>query len=108
MSRTKKAIRSSSGKFAERKSNKVLAAWWGSALFSLVIVWLTARAATATLGGFRSCNGDTPVLNVSSCGKQSLTLGDMVLVGLFCLAIFMSFSLITAAWRATRRGAVLK
>jgi hypothetical protein len=104
---SKKAIRSASGKFTQRKPMRVLAAWWGSSAFSLVVVWLAARAVMSDLGGFRSCSGDTQILTVDSCGKQSLNLGDMILLGLLALAAFMSFSLLTAAWRATKKGAVI-
>jgi len=102
-----KPVRNSEGKYAQRKPFKILVAWWASALFSLIVLWLAARAVMGDLGGFRGCNGDTPVGGIVSCGKQSLTLGDLILIGLFVLSVSFAASLTTAAWRATRKGSVL-
>jgi hypothetical protein len=102
-----KQKRTSSGQFASRRSTKFLIGIWTVAIASLSLVWLAARAVLADLGGFRSCSESTGILTVNSCGKHSLNFGDIVLIGLFTLTACFSISLLTGAWRVTRKGAMI-
>ena len=109
MSKLTKAVgkRNSKGQFVHAHSKAFMAALWLASLISLVLLWLSARAVMSDFGSFRSCSASTGILTLSSCGKQSLNLGDFALLGLFALAVCFAFSLLTAAWRATRKGTII-
>jgi hypothetical protein len=101
------AKRNMSGQFTKRRSPVFIIGTWVVGLASLGLVWLASRAVMSDFGGFRSCNGNTNILTVSSCGKHSLNLGDFVMLGLFILSVCFSVSLLTGAWRMTKRGALV-
>ncbi len=102
-----KSKRNSKGRFVRSHSAAFIFGAWLASLASLILVWLSSRAVMSDFGSFRSCSGGTGILTISSCGKHSLDFGDLVILGLFVLSAFFSFSLITAAWRATRKGTVI-
>jgi hypothetical protein len=99
--------RNHKGQFVQGHSQWFIGMMWAASVGSLALVWLAARAVMSDFGSFRNCNGGTGILSVSSCGKQSLDLGDFIILGLFALSACLSFSLVTAAWRATRKGTVI-
>lgn len=103
----KSGKRNSKGQFVRGHSVAFLASFWLASLGSLVLLWFAARAVMSDFGSFRSCDGGTGILTVSSCGKQSLNFGDFIFLGLFALSACFSFSLLTGAWRATRKGTVI-
>lgn len=103
----KNAKRNGKGQFIHGHSMLFIIGFWLASFTSLGLLWLAGRAVLSDLGSFRNCNSGTGILSVSSCGKQSLNPGDFILIGLFVLAAFFSFSLLTGAWRATRKGSVI-
>ncbi len=106
-SKSAKTKRNDKGQFRHDSSVGVLAAMWAAGVISLGLVWLAARAVMSDFGSFRSCNDNTGILTVSSCGKHSLNLGDFIMLGLLALTACLSVSLLTAAWRMTRKGKVI-
>jgi hypothetical protein len=104
---SKNAKRNGKGQFIHGHSSVFIASFWLAGIASLGLLWLAGRAVMSDLGSFRNCNGGTGILSVSSCGKQSLNPGDFILLGLFVLAACFSLSLLTGAWRATRKGTVI-
>lgn len=95
--------RDKQGQYARRRSPVFIVMVWLSSILSLGLVYLTAKVAMSQLIAFRSCNGNSNGLTVVSCGKQSLNLGDIVLIALFILAMILSFKLFLTAWRLTSR-----
>lgn len=106
-SRKTSSKRNHKGQFVEGHSTLFIGSMWAASAGSLVLVWLAARAVVSDFGSFRNCNTSTGIMSVSTCGKQSLDLGDFIILGLFALSACLSFSLVTAAWRATRKGTVI-
>lgn len=94
--------RNGHGQFAKAPSKKMLSAAWVAAILSLGLLWASTTMVEASFGAFRSCSTNN-VLTVSNCGKQSLNLGDLILVGLFILAAALTLSLFTHAWRVTKK-----
>ena len=99
--------RNMKGQFVEGHSRPFIASFWIAGTSSLGLVWLATRAVLSDLGSFRSCSEGTGVLGITSCGKQSLNVGDFVLMGLLALSAGFSFSLLTGAYRATRKGTII-
>lgn len=102
-----KSKRNSKGRFVRSHSMAFIIGIWTASIASLALLWLTSRAVMSDLGSFRACSGGTGILSITSCGKHSLDIGDLVIVGLFGLSAFFSFSLLTAAWRATSKGTII-
>lgn len=103
-----KANRDNHGQFARRRGSPAqLLGFWAASLISLGLLYAILRVVMADFGAFRSCNGDTNILTITSCGKQSLNFGDFILLGLLGLSALFSFSLFTGAWRITRKGKVI-
>lgn len=103
----KSSKRNSKGQFVEGHSKAFIVSMWTASALSLGLLWLAARAVMADFGSFRSCNEGTGIVGIPGCGKQSLNIGDFVLLGLLALAACFSFSLLTGAWRATRKGTII-
>lgn len=102
-----KAKRNHKGKFVRSHSKAFIVTAWTLSVISLGPLWLASRAAMSDIGSFRSCNTGTGILAISSCGKKSLDLGDLIILGLLVLSACLSFSLLTGAWRATNKGTVI-
>lgn len=102
-----KPKRNDKGQYTRSRSLPFLVSAWVLAGASLGLVWLSSRALISDLASFRSCDGGTGISTISSCGKQSMNIGDMILLGLFVLSACFSFSLLIGAWRMTRKGTVI-
>jgi len=87
----------------KRRSPAVIGIAWVASVLSLLLVYGAGSALVQVLLSFRSCNRNDTGLYVLNCGKQSITMGDLLLIILFVLTIILSISLFTGAWRATRR-----
>ena len=72
------------------------------AIASLVLLGITGKMLSVDFAGFRSCSDNSSGLFLATCGKQSLNLGDLALIGLFLACIALSMSLLTASWRMVR------
>ncbi len=106
-SMTKNPKRNMKGQFVEGHSRAFIVSFWVAAVLSLGLVWFAIKAVLSDLGSFRSCSEGTGVIGITTCGKQSMNIGDFVLMGLLALSAGFSFSLLTGAWRATRKGTIL-
>ena len=104
---SKNAKRNMKGQFVEGHSRAFIVSFWAAGVLSLGLIWFAVKAVLSDLGGFRSCSESTGVLGITTCGKQSMNIGDFVLIGLLALSACFSFSLLTGAWRATRKGTIL-
>ena len=77
---------------------------WLASFASLGLLYGALRILSSDLGAFRSCNHNTG-LTAMSCGKASVNIGDIVLVGLFIASALLTLSLFTAGWRMLKRAA---
>ena len=96
---------SKKAKIVRQHTPRAIVSIWLGSLLSLGLLYVAAVAMKSDLGSFRSCNSNSSGLTVSNCGKASLNLGDVVLIGLFVLSACLVVTLFTAAWRTTRRPA---
>ena len=90
------------GQFAKRRSPLFIAASWLATLLSIALLLLLGNFVKNDMASFRSCSANNAGLVLTSCGKQSMNVGDFVLIGLMILAAAMTVSLFTAAWRMSR------
>lgn len=89
--------------YGEKKRKPlVIIASWTASLLSLVLVYGAASALVNALLSFRSCDKNDTGLSVVSCGKESITSGDALLIVLTILTVLLSLSLFTGAIRASR------
>ena len=102
-----KSKRNHKGEFVRSHSKGFIVAAWVVSVASLGLLWAASRAVMTDLGSFRSCGTDSGILSLPSCGKHSLDMGDLIILGLFALSVCLSFSLMTIAWRATTKGTVI-
>lgn len=96
--------RNDRGQFAKSHPRWVLALSWIGSLLSVALLFVTSSALLGTLGSFRSCNSNSAGLFIHGCGKDGLTLGDVIIFGLFIACAALTLSTVTAAWRLTRKG----
>ena len=87
----------------KKRSPLVIALAWVASVVSLLLVYGAASAMVNALLGFRSCDSNSAGLRIITCGKQSVTMGDVLIGLLLLLTIALSVSLFTGAWRATKR-----
>lgn len=106
---SKKTRRDNNGKFAKRSLKFVIFSWAVS-FASLGLLYAAGSAVYAIFASFRSCDANnTNGLSITACGKLSLNLGDVVIIGLFVAASALTVTLFTAAWQASlRRGTIGK
>ncbi len=101
-----KPKRDSNGKFAKRSLKFVIFSWFMS-FVSLGLLYAAGVAVYSIISSFRSCDANSSGLSISSCGKQALNFGDLVITGLFIACAALVVTLFTAAWRASlRRGTI--
>ena len=86
-----------------QRSNGWVVGTWVAGFFSLGLLYLVGSAVEADAASFRSCSANNSGLVVSSCGKQSVNPGDLVLLLLFILTACLVVAIFTAAWRMTKR-----
>ncbi len=86
----------------KRKPVVIVLAWL-AAIASLALVYAAANAMVSDILSFRSCNANSSGLTIVNCGKSAITMGDVLLALLLLLALALSVSLFTGAWRASRR-----
>lgn len=98
--------RNSRGQYAKPASAKKLVAIWSASIASLGLLYASGGAVMSTFGSFRSCDVNNTGLYIRSCGKQSLSVGDVIIIAVFVAAAALSVSLFTAAWRLTTRKVV--
>jgi hypothetical protein len=80
----------------------MVAVIWLGSIVSLGILAFMALAVKSDLASFRSCNANSSGLSITSCGKQGLNIGDILLLGLFILSAALVVTLLTAASRTIR------
>lgn len=101
-----KPRRDDKGKFKKRSLKFVILSWLAS-FASLGLLYAAGAAAYSIFGSFRSCDINSAGLSIASCGKQSMNIGDLAILGLFIASATLAVSLCTAAWRATlKRGQI--
>ena len=94
MSKSKKQVRRAA-------PGAIIASWVGS-LLSVGLLYLCAKMVLSDFASFRSCASNNTGLYISSCGKQSINVGDFIFVLLFVASAVLTLSLFTHAWRITR------
>ena len=104
MSRRKS--RKSNGQYAKRRSPLTITGSWLASFASIGCVYLTSRMLMADLAAFRSCNSNNNGLQIVSCGKRSLNMGDLLLFVLVALSVALVVALFWHSWRITRRIAL--
>jgi small-conductance mechanosensitive channel len=75
---------------------------WVAAVLSLFLLVPTGAAIGAETVSFRSCNVNNNDLVIDACGKQSLNMGDLVILLLFVGSLCVVVCLFTHAWRISR------
>ncbi len=96
-------LRDTEGKYSKRRSPGFIAGTWIAAVLSLGLLYAAGLAVSSDFAQFRSCSSNNG-LALHSCGKNSLNLGDLILIALFILAALLTVTLFTAAWRMSRRA----
>lgn len=96
--------RNSQGHYAGKHSWTFLSGWWAAALLSVGLLYAVCNAVLSNFASFRSCNANDAGIKVVSCGKGSLNIGDVALVGVLALSAALTVALFTAAWRYSRKG----
>lgn len=94
--------RNADGKFAVQYSFKYLAFIWVCSILSVGLLYLAGNALTDSIAAFQSCDTNNTGLSISSCGKQGLNVGDVILFALFAASAALTVSLFTMSWRKTR------
>lgn len=94
--------RNEDGKFAVQHSFKHLAFLWVCSILSIGLLYLAGNALTDSIAAFQSCDTNNTGLSISSCGKQGLNVGDVILFALFAASAALTVSLFTMSWRKTR------
>lgn len=94
--------RNTDGKFAVQHSFKHLAFLWACTVLSVGLLYLAGNALTDSIAAFQSCDTNNTGLSISSCGKQGLNVGDVILFALFMASAALTVSLFTMSWRKTR------
>ncbi len=89
---------------AKRPSPVLLVLSWVGSLLSIGLLFVFGNAVISDFASFRSCNSNSAGISVAACGKQSLNVGDLMLLLLFALAAALVVTLFTAAWRLSRRS----
>lgn len=102
---SKQPKRNDRGQYARGGSRKFRMFSWVMSFFSLGLLYVSGVAVSSTFGAFRPCSSNNTGLVVNGCGKQSLNLGDLIILTLFVAASALVASLFTASWRMTRRNA---
>jgi hypothetical protein len=93
--------RDDQGRYARKGSPKYIAFIWIFSLLSAGLLLVAGKAVLGVFGSFRSCESNVGLV-VRSCGKNSINLGDAIIIGLFILTAFLAVSLFTASLRTTR------
>ena len=88
--------------YLHRSASIIIWSWTG-ALASVALVWPAVLVAVADLSGLRSCSVNNPGLTINSCGKQSLNIGDFIILILFISVAVLAISAVTHAVRMSRR-----
>lgn len=88
--------------YLHRSASTIILSWLG-ALASLALVWPAVLMAAADLSGLRSCSVNNSGLTINSCGKQSLNIGDFIILILFISVAVLAVSAVTHAVRMSRR-----
>lgn len=101
MSKTK---RNDKGQYTKNRAMKRLAMSWVATLASLGLLYGAGGAVLATFGSFRSCDANNTGLFIRNCGKESLNVGDVIIIGLFITSAALVASVFTASLRMTRKG----
>ncbi len=69
------------------------------ALIGIFLVFISGDFVYQDLAGFRPCSVNDTGLSVVSCGKSSLTPGDMVAIVIFIATVTMAFSFLFYSYR---------
>lgn len=105
--RNRVAKRNEQGQYARNGSKKMMLLSWLGSLASIALLLAAGAAVLSSFSAFRSCDSNSSGLSINACGKQSLNIGDFVLVGLFILTAALTVSVCTASWRMTiKRGPI--
>lgn len=77
---------------------------WVASFASVVLLYFAWRVLSADVTSFRSCNHSNGLM-IANCGKASVNIGDIIMVGLFIACSLLTITLFTAGWRMLRRAA---
>lgn len=97
--------RNDKGQFKRGGSRNFRIFSWVMSFLSLGLLYASGAAVSSTFSAFRPCSSNNTNLVVNGCGKQSLNLGDLIILALFVVSSALVASLFTASWRMTRRRA---
>jgi len=95
--------RKQAGQSARQRPLWFVSGSWLLSLASIGLLGLVGNFLRSDLTSFRSCAANDAGLTVTSCGKQSLNFGDVVLIGLLIMCAALTITLLTAAWQLSRR-----
>jgi hypothetical protein len=85
------------------RSASVMIWSWVGAVASVGLLWPAVLVMAADLSGLRSCNVNNSGLTSSACGKQSLNIGDFIILILVLSVAVLAFCAVTHAVRMSRR-----
>ncbi|MDL2342039.1 MAG: hypothetical protein QFB87_03105 [Patescibacteria group bacterium] len=76
---------------------------WVGALVSLLLLIPAGGMVVADISAYRSCSINTSGLTVSACGKHSVDVSDLIIIGLFIGTVLLVICAVTHALRMSRK-----
>lgn len=89
--------------YQRRPISTIIWSWLG-ALISLLFLVPAGAMVVADAAAYRSCSINSSGLSVSVCGRHSVGVSDLVLIGLFLGALLIVICAATHAVRMTRKS----
>ena len=68
-------------------------------IVGLLLVFISGDFVYQDMAGFRPCSVNNTGLSVVSCGKSSLTPGDMVAIVIFVASVTMAFTFLFSSYK---------
>jgi hypothetical protein len=73
-------------------------------ILSVALLYFMGNVVKNDFSEFRSCGVNNNGITIVDCGKQSLNIGDVMLLVLFFLSAILVVTLCTATWQMVRRS----
>lgn len=86
-----------------RPVGTIIMSWLGVVVSSFVALPI-GNMLVGNVAGFRPCSINSSGITVSSCGKSSVDITDLILAGLFFGAVMLVVCAVTHAIRMTRKS----
>lgn len=81
-------------------NNKALI--WSATIVSVGILFLLGQLVVSDFESFQSCNANGGNVTIANCGKESISISDVIIVVLFILSAFMVVKLVAIVTQTVR------